>query len=254
MNIMALTGNFLITGAASGIGAAIAKQIAGPNCRLILQTKSNLSGLQAIADLCRAKNAEVFTLQGDLTERAETQQFIDRALQISPELDGIVAAAGYPDWGDFDSLTVEGLMQSIHLMQQSTFMLLQQCTKSLQSTQGSFIGISSFLAHKMKVGNNITPAAASAKAGLEALIKSYAVQHAAVGIRCNAIVPGYIKKDGDNHTPLNADALAKISARIPTGRLGLPEEVASLAQFLLSSRSRYITGQLLHIDGGLLLA
>jgi len=251
---MALTGNFLITGAASGIGAAIAKKIAGPNCRLILQTKSNVSGLQAIADLCSAKNAEVFTLQGDLTERTETQQFIDRALQISPELDGIVAAAGYPDWGDFDNLTVEDLMQSIHLMQQSTFMLLQQCTKSLQSTQGSFIGISSFLAHKMKVGNNITPAAASAKAGLEALIKSYAMQHAAVGIRCNAIVPGYIKKDGDNHTPLNADALAKISARIPTGRLGLPEEVAALAQFLLSSQSRYITGQLLHIDGGLLLA
>lgn len=250
---MALTGSFLITGAASGIGAAIAKQIAGPNCRLILQTKSNMAGLQAIADFCIAESATVFTVQGDLTERIETQKVIDYALQAAPKLDGIVAAAGYPDWGDFDSLTVEDLMQSIHLMQQSTFMLLQQCTASLQSTQGSFIGISSFLAHKMKVGNNVTPAAASAKAGLEALIKSYAVQHAAAGIRCNAIVPGYIKKDGDNHRPLNADALAQINARIPIGRLGLPEEVAALAQFLLSSQSRYITGQLLHIDGGLLL-
>ena len=250
---MALTGNFLITGAASGIGAAIAKQIAGPNCRLILQTKSNMVGLQDIADLCSAKSATVFTIQGDLTDRADTQKVIDYALQLAPQLDGIVAAAGYPDWGDFDSLSVEDLMQSIHLMQRSTFMLLQQCTVSLQSTQGSFIGISSFLAHKMTVGNNITPAAASAKAGLEALIKSYAVQHAAVGIRCNAIVPGYIKKDGDNHRPLNTDAVAKINARIPMGRLGLPEEVAALAQFLLSSQSRYITGQLLHIDGGLLL-
>ncbi|NRA21539.1 MAG: SDR family oxidoreductase [Oceanospirillaceae bacterium] len=250
---MALTGSFLITGAASGIGAAIAKQIAGPNCRLILHTKSNLSGLEAIADLCSAKNATVFTVQGNLTERADTQKVIDYTLELAPALDGIVAAAGYPDWGDFDSLSVDDLMQSVYLMQQSTFMLLQQCKPALQSTQGSFIGISSFLAHKMKVGNNITPASASAKAGLEALIKSYAVQHAAAGIRCNAIVPGYIKKDGDSHRPLSTDALAQINARIPIGRLGLPEEVAALAQFLLSSQSRYITGQLLHIDGGLLL-
>jgi len=250
---MALTGNFLITGAASGIGAAIAKKIAGPNCRLILQTKSNQSGLQTIADICCAKSAEVFTVQGDLTEHAETQKVIDYTLQLAPKLDGVVAAAGYPDWGNFDSLSVADLMQSVYLMQRSTFMILQQCTASLQSTQGSFIGISSFLAHKMKVGNNVTPAAASAKAGLEALIKSYAVQHAATGIRCNAIVPGYIKKDGANHRPLNTDALAQINARIPIGRLGLPEEVAALAQFLLSSQSRYITGQLIHIDGGLLL-
>lgn len=250
---MALTGNYLITGAASGIGAATAKKIAGPNCTLILQTKSNLAGLSQIEERCQEKSARVITIQADLTCRQETQELIDRSLEHCPTLNGVVAAAGYPDWGSFEGLDEEQLMQSIMLMQHCTFMLLQQLNKALTQTKGSFIGVSSFLAHKMQVGNHITPASASAKAGLEALIKSYAVQYAHTGIRCNAIVPGYIKKDGTNHQPLNPDALAQISARIPAGRLGLPEEVASLAQFLLSAQSRYITGQLLHIDGGLLL-
>jgi 3-oxoacyl-[acyl-carrier protein] reductase len=250
---MALSGQYLITGAASGIGAAIAKKIAGPNCILVLQTKSNLTGLQAIAEQSRAKGAIVHIHQCDLTEQTDTQTLIDFTLQKSAKLDGIVAAAGYPDWGNFDKLTVNDLLQSMLLMQQATFMLMQQCAPALQSTKGSFIGISSFLAHKMQVGNSITPASASAKAGLEALIKSYAVQYAPVGIRCNAIVPGYIKKDGTQHKPISPDALAQISKRIPAARLGLPEEVASLAEFLLSSKSRYITGQLIHIDGGLLL-
>ncbi|MEH6443246.1 MAG: SDR family oxidoreductase [Oceanospirillaceae bacterium] len=250
---MALSGQYLITGAASGIGAAIAKKIAGPNCTLVLQTKSNLTGLQAIAEQCRAKGAIVHVHQCDLTEQTETQTLIDFTLQKSAKLDGIVAAAGYPDWGNFEKLTVNDLLQSMLLMQQATFMLMQQCTAALQSTKGSFIGISSFLAHKMQVGNSITPASASAKAGLEALIKSYAVQYAPVGIRCNAIVPGYIKKDGVQHKPISPDALTQISKRIPAARLGLPEEVASLAEFLLSPKSRYITGQLIHIDGGLLL-
>jgi NAD(P)-dependent dehydrogenase (short-subunit alcohol dehydrogenase family) len=250
---MALSGYFLITGAASGIGAACAKKIAGPNCTLILQTKSNSEGLQIIAQMCRAKGASVHTHQSDLTDQTQTQQLIDFTLQQSLTLNGVVSAAGYPDWGNFDQLQVDNLLQSMLLMQQATFMLLQQFSKPLQKGKGSFVGVSSFLAHKMQIGNNITPASASAKAGLEALIKSYAVQFAHTGIRCNAIVPGYIKKDGTNHQPLSPDALAQISQRIPAGRLGLPEEVASLAQFLLSDQSRYITGQLLHIDGGLLL-
>ncbi|EPJ46707.1 MAG: hypothetical protein OFPII_17980 [Osedax symbiont Rs1] len=250
---MALTGNFIITGAASGIGAAVAKKIAGPNCSLILQTRSNLDDLERLADICKAKGALVYTQKIDLIEQSQTQKLINFSLDKFSSIDGVIAAAGYPDWQNFDDLSVEDFMKSVLLMQQSTFMLLQQFNRQLQTSKGSFVAVSSFLAHKMKVGNSITPASASAKAGLEALVKSYAAQYAASGIRCNAIVPGYIKKDGGKHTPISPDAIAKINARIPAGRLGLPEEVASLAQFLLSSQSRYITGQLLHIDGGLLL-
>lgn len=250
---MALTGNYLLTGAASGIGAATAKKISGPNCHLILQTGSNLAGLTEIARICEAKGSQVQTFVADLTDIEQTLNLIRLTQASCKELQGIVSAAGFPDWRNFESLPQTEFMKSVNLIQQTNFSLLQQLTPNLARAQGSFIGISSFLAHRMRVGDSINPASASAKAGLEALIKSYAAQYAEQGIRCNAIVPGYIKKDGANHPPTNPDVLNRIESRIPAKRLGLPEEVASLAQFLLSDKSQYITGQSIHIDGGLLL-
>jgi len=89
----------------------------------------------------------------------------------------------------------------------------------------------SHLKYKL-IYENTNPASASAKAGLGALFKSFAAQYAAQGIRCNVIVPGYIKKDSPDHTPLSNQAMKNITTRIPAARLGLPYEVAHLAEFL----------------------
>jgi len=250
---MNLHGGFLVTGAASGIGAAIALAIANPKTQLVLHTLSNMTGLEDIAMQCRKSGAQVSLFQGDLSCAKQTQGLVDFSLIKLTQLNGIVANAGFPDWRNFDNLPITEFMTSVNLMQQSNFILLSQCAKALSATQGSFIGVSSFLAHKMKVGENINPASACAKSGLEALLKSFAAQYASTGVRCNAIVPGYIKKNAPNHQPLSTEAMARITNRIPANRLGLPAEVADLAYFLLSDKSRYITGQSIHIDGGLLL-
>jgi NAD(P)-dependent dehydrogenase (short-subunit alcohol dehydrogenase family) len=251
---MNLNGGFLVTGAASGIGAAIALEIASPNTQLMLHTLSNITGLKDIVAQCEDKGAQVAIFQGDLSCAKQTQNLVNFTHKNLTQLNGVVSNAGFPDWRSFDNLPVNEFMTSVNLMQQSNFILLSQCANALSATQGSFIGVSSFLAHKMKVGENINPASACAKSGLEALLKSFAAQYASAGVRCNAIVPGYIKKNAPNHQPPSAETIAKITARIPAARLGLPAEVADLAYFLLSDKSRYITGQSIHIDGGLLLA
>jgi len=250
---MSLSGGYIITGAASGIGAAIAKLIAQPDVELVLHTHSNIAGLEKIAEQCRLKGAKVTRFTADLSDLSQTQEFIDSAKRTLQNINGVISNAGFPDWRNFETLPVEGFMKSVNLMQQSNFMMLSSFAEPLIQTQGSFIGISSFLAHKLKVGENINPASASAKAGLEALFKSFAAQYASKGVRCNVIVPGYIKKDSPAHTPLNKQAMENITNRIPAARLGLPCEVANLAEFLLSDKSKYITGQSIHIDGGLLL-
>lgn len=202
---MNLHGGFLVTGAASGIGAAIALEIANPNTQLVLHTLSNMTGLEDIAAQCQHKGAQVKVYQGDLSCAKQTQDLVDFTHANLTQLNGIVSNAGFPDWRNFDNLPVTEFMTSVNLMQQSNFILLSQCANALSQTQGSFIGVSSFLAHKMKVGENINPASACAKSGLEALLKSFAAQYASAGVRCNAIVPGYIKKNAPNQQLLSTE-------------------------------------------------
>ncbi|QBG36219.1 SDR family oxidoreductase [Litorilituus sediminis] len=250
---------YLITGAGSGIGAAISKRLAAKDTLLILHTKRNDSGLDAVAQQCQAQGAKVICHLGDLA-KIETINKLCHAVKANSEhLTGLVSNAGFPDWRNFAEIDSQGINDSLQVIVQASFALIQACTplllaKSPSATSaGKVIAVSSFLAHKYKVGTSYVPASSAAKAALEALIKSYAAQYAPKHITANIIVPGYIRKNSPDHKPLAAEAMQRIVDRIPAGRLGQPDEVADLCEFLLSDKANYITGQCLHIDGGLLL-
>ncbi len=198
---------------------------------LVLHTRSNHQALELTVEHCRNLGAKVSTFQGNLTDASVTKKLVETTLKILPEINGVVSNAGFPDWRDFETLPIDGFMNSIHIMQQTNFILMSAFSDALIQTQGSYIGISSFLAHKMKVDDNINPTSASEKAGLEDLLRSFASQYASKRVRCNAIVPGYIKKDGIDHIPPSNEVLTKITSRIPAGRLGLPQEAGELTEF-----------------------
>jgi NAD(P)-dependent dehydrogenase (short-subunit alcohol dehydrogenase family) len=96
------------------------------------------------------------------------------------------------------------------------------------------------------------PASAAAKAGMEALVRALAVEAAAKGTTVNAISPGYTRKDPGAHAALTAAQWEAVMAKIPLKRLGTPEDVAAMAGFLASPEAGYVTGQVLHVNGGLI--
>jgi len=97
-------------------------------------------------------------------------------------------------------------------------------------------------------------ATAAAKAAIESLAKTLAVELAPAGVTVNSVAPGYTQKDASGHSALSDSAWRNAIAKIPMGRIGVPDDAAALIAFLLSRDAGYITGQTIHVDGGLTLA
>ena len=123
----------------------------------------------------------------------------------------------------------------------------------MASSCGRVVVVSSFVAHGFGTGDLHFPATSAAKAALEALAKALPCQLARMGVTVNIVVPGFTRKDQGIHAAATSDALVRAAAITPTGRLTEPADLANTIAFLLSEGAAQITGQTIHVDGGLLL-
>jgi NAD(P)-dependent dehydrogenase (short-subunit alcohol dehydrogenase family) len=245
----------LITGASSGIGAATARLLAAPETGLALHARKNRAGAEKVAGEVRAAGGEAVVLAGELGDAGTARHLVEQAAAKFGRLDVVVSNAGFADRrpvGELDRVAWEASLAAIT----SAFFELATAAKPWllkAGAEGRMVGVSSFVAHAFARGVMTFPASAAAKAGMEAFARAFAVELAPSGATVNCVAPGFIEKDAAAHAAVPRDRMAEVSRSIPMARYGKPREVASVIAFLCSPAASYITGQTIHVNGGLTL-
>jgi NAD(P)-dependent dehydrogenase (short-subunit alcohol dehydrogenase family) len=246
---------FLITGASSGIGAACARALASPGNALVLHARKNRDGLETIAGTVRSTGAEASVLEGDLAHPGTAARLVEQSAQRFGRLDVVVSNAGFADRRLVGELDRAAWDASLAAMTSAFFELVTAAKPWLieAGSGGRVVAVSSFVAHAFARGIMSFPASAAAKAGIEGLAKALAADLAGAGVTVNCVAPGFIEKDATAHAAVSRELREKVSRSIPMGRYGKTAEVAAVIAFLCSPAAGYVTGQTIHVNGGLTL-
>jgi len=240
----------LVTGAGSGIGAACCRRLAAPGTAVLVHTRKNAEGAERVAEAVRERGGLAATMLGDIADPALPAALVASAVERFGGLDVVIHAAGFADKTPFAEAADATFAKSLDAVLWGFIRLARAALPHL--SEGRVIAISSFVAHVFRTDVATFPASAAAKAGMEALVRALAVEAAAKGTTVNAISPGYTRKDPGAHAALTPAQWEAVTAKIPLKRLGTPEDVAAMAGFLASAEAGYVTGQVLHVNGGLI--
>jgi len=235
----------LVTGASGGIGREIVKKFISLD-GTVVATGTNLERL----DLLKKDFPNVNVIKFDISEHSKIEEFIDNVFTQLSGLDILINNAGT----NIDNLSLrmkdEEWNKVIDINLTSTFLLSKYAIKKmLKNKYGRIVNISSVVGHTGNVGQANY---AASKSGIIGMTKSLAIEYAKKNITLNCVSPGFIQsKMTDN---INESVKATLTSRIPMSRLGNAEDVANSVAFLSSDQASYVTGETIHVNGGMYMA
>jgi L-rhamnose 1-dehydrogenase len=247
----------IVTGASRGIGRAIAVECARHGADVLINYWGSndasygrdSAAAEVVAEV-HAMNRRAIAVEADVADPAAGQSLVDAAVRAFGKVDVLAANAGICAFHAFLDLPPALLRRTVDVNLNGAFYVTQAVARQMraQGHGGAIVATSSISA---LVGGAQQTHYTPTKAGIQSLMQSCAVALGPFGIRCNAVMPGTIATDLNKEDLASPQKLAYMQGRIPLGRLGQPEDVASVVVFLASDMARYVTGAALLVDGGL---
>jgi len=234
---------FLVSGSTRGIGRGIAERLLREGATVGIHGRDP----EVVQRLARQFDPErAIAVAADLSDPEQARGMVERFVAATDRIDGLVNNVGGGRSSAFRGISLADWRATFSTNVEAAFVATQAAYVRMRKQKGgAIVNMASLAAHGP--GKWMGADYAASKAALVSLTRSLALEAARLNIRCNAISPGFIETDMTSGLPDSA----RDSLRIPLGRMGSPEDVAGVVSFLLSEDSRYLTGQVLHVDGGL---
>jgi len=245
---MSLNGKIaLVTGGGRGIGRAVSMRLAAMGCRVLVNYVSRPDAAQETVDAIRKLDGNADIVQFDVADFSAAQEVIGQIVKDEGGLHILVNNAGITRDGLLVRMKEDAWDAVLSTNLKGAFNCIKASTRAMMKQKwGRVVNISSVVG---SAGNAGQVNYSAAKAGLSGLTKSVARELASRGVTVNSVAPGYISTDMT--ADLDEAVATKILSEIPQGSMGKPEDIASCVAFLASEEAAYITGQTIHVNGGM---
>ena len=239
-----------VTGATSGIGQACAIAFAEAGAKVVCIGRKT-EALKDVDKRIRDAGSEALTIEADLAQDDEAERAVQQAVRVFGGIDVLINAAGHLSTGTIENTSLESWDDMMNVNVRAVFQLMQKALPSLIERRGNIVNVSSVTGLRAFPG---VLAYCVSKAALDQLTRCASLELAPKGVRVNAVNPGVVVTQIHKRGGMNEEAYAAFlehsKTTHPLGRVGSPEEIASLVLYLASDQASWITGATYSIDGG----
>ncbi len=244
-----LTGKVaVVTGASKGIGASIAEHLAAEGASVVVNYASSKSGADAVVARITKAGGKAIAVGGSVSEPAEVTKLIDEIKKAYGKIDILVNNAGIFDFAPLEAITPEHFHSQFNINVLGLLLTTQAAVPLFPAEGGSIINISSVVATLAPANGSVYSAT---KGAVDTITQSLSKELGARKIRVNSVSPGLVETEGATSKGfIGGDMEARLVTETPLGRIGQPNDIASVVVFFATDDARWVTGQIIKVSGG----